>query len=157
MGSSRLYQSSFSSIEVGFYLCLASKLLLPLSMPREEDLWPGEFLPRCEASVQQTPDLPTLVTRHRAVARCNYLLPRAAHSGFQRSSRADPTMLIQEPGFFEVFSKSFPAKSSCVPGGDPSFAANTLIHCLAPLFQAEFDAPVITQGCLLKNRPVVYP
>ena len=71
--------------------------------------------------------------------------------------RADPTKLINQPDFFEVFSESFPAKSSYVPGGSPSFATHSLIHCLAPLLQAEFDAPVVTQRCLLVNRPVAYP
>ena len=84
--------------------------------------------------VHRTLGLPALAARHRVVASRDHLLPRQVYSSFKRLSRAHLTKLINEPGFFEVFSKSFPAESSRVPREAPSFAAPTLIHCLAPLF-----------------------
>ena len=84
--------------------------------------------------VHRTFGLPALTARHRVVASRDHLLPRRARSSFKRPSRADLTKLINEPGFFEVFAKSFPAETSRVSGGAPSFAAPTLIHRLTPLF-----------------------
>ena len=49
------------------------------------------------------------------------------------------------------FPKSFPAKSSCVPGRAPFFAASILIHCLAPFLQAELEARMVTQGFLTRE------
>ena len=74
----------------------------------------------------------SLAARHRVVASRDYLLHRWAHGYLQRPSRPDANELINEPGRLEIDSKSLPAESSRVPGGAPSFAAPTLIHCLAP-------------------------
>ena len=117
-----------SSIGVGFSLCLASKLLLPFSMPRAAEY------PVQNPRVHRALGLSVLAAGHRVVASCDSLLPRRAHSVLQRPSMLDPTKPIDEPGRLEMDSKSLSAEPPRVPGGAPSFAVPTLIHCLAPLF-----------------------
>ena len=91
-------------------------------------LWNGSTCGNKFCTMYSTLGLPVFAGKHRVVAGRDHLLPRRSLTSFKRPSRADPTKLMNEPGLFEIFSKSFPAESSRVPGGPPSFAARTPYH-----------------------------
>ena len=104
MGPSRPHLSSLSSIEVGFSLCLSSKLLLPFSMPRAAENHPLSkgisAALRGIHDVGQTTGHSTSTSSSwlasayggaSIVASCDHLLPRRAHSVLQGPSRLDPT------------------------------------------------------------------